>query len=53
MVDDREWRDLCEKASKEMNPERLLQLIERINRLFAEREKDLRKNRSPPSGTAS
>jgi len=47
MVGDEEWRDLCEKASKELDPDKLLKLIERINQDFEKREKQLRERRGP------
>jgi hypothetical protein len=28
------WRELCEEAMKEVDPEKLMKLIERINRLL-------------------
>jgi hypothetical protein len=33
-----DWRSLCEQASKEANPEKLLDLIARINRALEESE---------------
>ena len=42
MLDDQEWRQLCEQASREQDPDRLLQLVERINNILEERERRLR-----------
>jgi hypothetical protein len=36
------WRVLCEEAAEEQDPERLMELIEEINRLLQEKEKRLR-----------
>jgi hypothetical protein len=41
------WKDLCERASTEQDPERLMQLVEQINKLLAEKEKRLEDSRKP------
>jgi len=38
-----QWRQLCELAALEQDPERLLALLKEINRLLDEKEKRLRK----------
>jgi hypothetical protein len=37
-----QWRQLCELAAIEQDPQRLLALLEEINRLLDEKEKRLR-----------
>jgi len=37
-----QWRQLCELAAIEQDPERLLALVKEINRLLDEKEKRLR-----------
>jgi hypothetical protein len=36
------WMDLCQQASVEQDPEKLIELITEINHLLAEKEKRLR-----------
>ncbi len=40
MPDSREedWRQLCEQAVREEDPQRLLELVHKINRILAEQE---------------
>ncbi len=35
------WKELCELAAQEQNPERLMQLVAEINRLLEEKEQRL------------
>jgi hypothetical protein len=42
--EDERWRELCERASKEQDPQKLVALVQRINRILEEREKKLRKS---------
>jgi hypothetical protein len=35
------WMQLCEQAANEQDPEKLLQLVEEINRLLEEKEQRL------------
>ena len=35
------WRELCELAAQEQNPERLMELVAEINRLLEEKEQRL------------
>ena len=42
METDTEWKRLCEQASQEDDPEKLLQIVQRINHILEEREKRLR-----------
>ena len=37
-----QWRVLCEQAAIEQDPEKLMQLIEQINRMLEEKEERLR-----------
>jgi hypothetical protein len=41
--EDESWRELCERASKEQDPQKLVALVERINRILEAREKKLRR----------
>lgn len=34
-----DWRELCEQAVREKDPQRLLELVQRINQLLAEEER--------------
>jgi len=47
-----QWRQLCELAAIEQDPERLLALVKEINRLLDEKDKRLREKseRSAQSG---
>ena len=49
------WIQLCELASKEQNPETLLQLVQEINRLREERDQTVKmvRNRSSTTESAS
>ena len=42
MKDKRHWRELCEQAAYEENPDKLLELVREINRQLEEKEKRLR-----------
>jgi hypothetical protein len=37
-----EWRELCERAAKEQDPEKLMQLIAQINQLLEAKERGLK-----------
>jgi hypothetical protein len=39
------WEQLCRMAADEQDPERLMQLIKKINRLLEEKEKRLQQQR--------
>jgi hypothetical protein len=41
--DNERWRELCTLASKEQDPEKLLILVQEINRLLEEKEVQLQK----------
>ena len=43
---DRNWRELCEAASREHNPEKLLELITALNNALEQKEKEEKANRS-------
>lgn len=45
------WRELCEQAANEQDPDKLLTLVEEITRLLKEREDRLRKGPSKTSAT--
>lgn len=36
------WRELCEQIMKESNPDRLMDLVERLNQALESREEELR-----------
>lgn len=42
------WKELCERASKEQDPEKLMELIAEINLLLEAKERRLRGNVPPP-----
>ena len=44
------WRQLCEQASKEQNPKKLVTLMEEINRLLSAQHDRVEKNTLPPKG---
>ena len=49
-----EWMRLCELASKEQDPEKLMELVREITRLLEERETAIKtKNSSSESGALS
>jgi hypothetical protein len=37
------WRELCERAAKETDPDRLIALVQEINRLLEAKEQRLRR----------
>jgi hypothetical protein len=39
------WRALCELAAEEQDPQRLMELVEQINRMLEEKEKRLEQQR--------
>lgn len=43
---DEKWKELCAKAAVEKDPQRLLALVQEINRLFEEKDK----LKQPPTG---
>ena len=46
------WQDLCEQAAIEQDPERLMRLIEEINRLLEAKEKRLQERETGRSSAA-
>jgi hypothetical protein len=44
---DAEWRELCEQASRETDPDKLLEIIERLNQVLERREQQLRQRLNP------
>jgi hypothetical protein len=45
-----QWMRLCELASKEQDPDKLMQLVQEITRLLEERERSLKTRKSGPNG---
>ena len=41
------WMELCEQASKEQDPEKLLALVQEINRLLETKQERLNKQKPP------
>jgi len=39
-----DWRELCEAIMNESDPEKLMDLVNELNRVLEEREKELRRN---------
>jgi hypothetical protein len=50
---DAEWRELCEQASKETDPDKLIKIIERLNEVLERRERQLRQRLIRPSDPVS
>lgn len=42
------WKQLCEQASSEQDPVKLLQLVQEINRVLTEKENGLKATRTEP-----
>jgi hypothetical protein len=47
------WRELCSQAAEEQDPDRLLHLVNEINRLLEEKEQRLHKQRAPDVASSS
>jgi hypothetical protein len=48
MQENRErWMELCEQASTEQDPEKLLALVQEINRLLEAKQERLKKHQPP------
>ena len=47
-----EWMRLCELASKEQDPEKLMELVREITRLLEERETTIKAKRSSSESSA-
>ena len=47
---EKRWRQLCELAAGEQDHDKLIELIQEINRLLEEKEKRLKRRRDPSSG---
>ena len=45
------WKQLCEQAAIEQNPERLMDLVNEINRLLGEKQERLNNLRADSKGT--
>ena len=41
------WMELCEQASKEQDPNKLMNLVEEINRILEEREQNPKPRQTP------
>jgi hypothetical protein len=49
MKDKPHWMELCQQASVEQDPEKLMELVKEITRLLDEKEERLRQERSKKS----
>jgi hypothetical protein len=47
------WRTLCQQAQSEQDPEKFMKLISEITRLLEEKERRLRAQEKPGSGSGS
>ena len=47
-----QWRAVCEQAAIEQDPEKLMRLVEQINRLLEEKEQRLRDQHANSDGVA-
>ena len=45
MTDSEKWKELCAEAAVEQDPQRLLELVEEINRILEEQDKKKRPGR--------
>lgn len=47
----KDWRELSKAASREQDPEKLMELVEQLNKVLEERENNLRRqlDRQPPA----
>ena len=45
-----EWQKLCQQAATEQDPEKLLDLVKRINLLLEQKEQRLLKHSQKPGG---
>jgi hypothetical protein len=52
MTTDR-WKDLCEAIMREPDPQRLMELVEKLNQTLEERENELRAKRGGPRSFTS
>jgi hypothetical protein len=48
----KDWKELSEAASREKDPQKLLELIEQLNKVLDQRAQDMQKH-SPPSQETS
>jgi hypothetical protein len=46
-----EWQRLCQLAADEQDPEKLMELVERINKLLQEKEESLLQRRQGKTAT--
>jgi len=49
----RSWRELSEAAAREQDPEKLLQLVEELDKALEEEENQWKRQLSPPPGAAN
>lgn len=47
------WRKLCEMAAQEQDPQRLVELVDQIDRMLAEKDQRLRERHKQATDTAS
>jgi hypothetical protein len=46
------WEQLCQQAATEQNSERLMKLVEEINRLLSEKEERLKNQRADSNASS-
>jgi hypothetical protein len=44
----KDWKELSQAAAQEKDPQKLMELVEQLNRVLEEREAELKQRRSPP-----
>ena len=49
--EEQDWRNLCERASRETDPEKLMELVYQIDRALERREQRLREARNGKSNS--
>jgi hypothetical protein len=47
------WQELCEQAAIEQDPQRMIELVEEINRILTEKEQRLNAQRSSAANHSS
>lgn len=47
------WQELCEQAAIEQDPQRMIELVEEINRILTEKEQRLNTQRSSAANHSS
>jgi hypothetical protein len=49
----KDWKELSEAASREQDPQKLLELIEQLNKVLDQRAQDMQKHRPPSQETSA